>query len=56
MDGDVAALFDTGFLNVERSFLVVIKVVQQCSIDTLGKEIRGKQKDSDHSAPQEDLR
>jgi hypothetical protein len=32
VDGDVAPLFDAGFLHVERSFLVVIKVTQQCSI------------------------
>jgi hypothetical protein len=56
MDGDVAALFDAGFLHVDRSLLVLIKVLQQCSIDILGKESRGKQKDSDHSAPHEDLR
>jgi hypothetical protein len=56
VDGDVAALFDTGFLHVERSFLVIIKVTQQCNVDILRKESRGKQKDSDHNAAHEDLR
>jgi hypothetical protein len=29
VDGDIAALFDAGFLHVERSFPVVIEVAKQ---------------------------
>jgi hypothetical protein len=51
MDGDVAAVFDSGFLNIERRILVVVKGAggpNFLSRQRTGEQDEGKQSECAH--------